>query len=76
MPLFAEKRRTVILDLNKARENKEIDIKEADKLRILLIDFQEKLMSYDLKKHSLERLQYQVLDDILKLSNVVAQSKD
>lgn len=66
----------MIVDLKSILKEKQDKIYEADKARIVLIDMQDRLMTLDIKKHELEALKYTLINEIIRLSCIVAGEKE
>jgi len=66
----------MIIDLQTILKEKQNKIDEADKARIVLIDMQDRLMTLDIKKHELDILKDVLLNEIIRLSRIVAGEKE
>lgn len=66
----------MIVDLQTILKEKQDKIDEADKARIVLIDMQDRLMTLDIKKHELDILKDVLLNEIIRLSRIVAGEKE
>lgn len=66
----------MIVDIQTILKEKQNKIDEADKARIVLIDMQDRLMTLDIKKHELNILKDVLLNEIIRLSRIVAGEKE
>ena len=65
-----------IIELSKIKEEKAKEQAEVDAVRIFLINVQEELLKFDIKKHKLEPFKQELLSEIIRLSLIVAGEKE
>ena len=65
-----------IVDLAKIKADKAKEQAEVDAVRVFLINVQEELLKFDIKKHKLEPFKQELLSEIIRLSLIVAGEKE
>lgn len=65
-----------VIELSKIKEEKAKEQAEVDAVRIFLINMQEELLKFDIKKHKLEPFKQELLSEIIRLSLIVAGEKE
>lgn len=63
-----------IVDLEKVREERELELDRISTIRDYMIMFQEGLMAFDLKKYGVTNFREELTKEIVRLSNLISKN--
>lgn len=62
-----------LIDLEKVREERELELDRISTIRDYMIMFQEGLMAFDLKKYGVTKFREELTKEIVRLSNLISK---